>query len=89
MLAISEYWKAAFPEVSSEWTSVNEDQPGKVVVTYEAHATHNGIPFCGMATSNREVDYTGTTTYYIQNGKLVDYKADVDVEGIKQTLSTF
>lgn len=86
--AIAEYWKAAFPDVKSEWVSVNEIEAGMVVISWKAEATHTGEDFCEISSSDKPVKYTGKTTYFIENNKLVKYAADVDLEEIKEQIKT-
>lgn len=85
--AVTEYWKRAFSDIKSAWTSVKEDNNGNIEFSWSAYATHTGEDFMGIPAKSIIVKYSGSTTYTIENSRLVRYKAEVDVEKIKKQIS--
>ena len=80
------YWKSAFPDAKSEWTSVKENVGGSVVINWEAEGTHSGEDFMGVSAKNTQMIYSGKTTYSFKDNKLIRYVAEVDVDSIKNAL---
>ncbi|PIZ04438.1 MAG: hypothetical protein COY58_04180 [Gammaproteobacteria bacterium CG_4_10_14_0_8_um_filter_38_16] len=88
MFLIMEHWLHALPNNTCTWSSATEVKPGTVVIEWSSVATHTGADFCGIKSNNVEFEYVGKTTYTIDDGKLVGYNAEVNMELILERLST-
>ena len=86
MFTIMEYWLKAFPDNKCTWLSIDEIEPGIIVVNWQSNATHTGEAFCGVESSECDLEYSGRTTYKLRDGKLVGYAADVDIALVKEQL---
>lgn len=87
LLAVMDYWTQAFPNVTSRWQNTQETPTGQVVVSWEAEAVHDGTAFFGVPAQNKPVTYSGTTTYHFNDqGKLIQYDVDIDLDAIKAQL---
>lgn len=75
LIEVFGYWKNAFPEVTSKWSSIEEKEDGSVIVNWEASARHTGEVFFGVPAKDVAFAYNGRTTYTFQEQKLVHYRA--------------
>lgn len=87
MRAIADYWRNAFTYQSIDTVSLKEVEPGKVVKAWKASAKHSGC-FLDIKPTGKDIEYTGTTTYIIKDGKMVGYRADVDMGDIQNLLAS-
>lgn len=86
MKKIIAQWLAAFPNLKVAW----EDficEGDKVVSRWRAQGTQEG-EFLGNVSSSKKVDYSGVTIYQIQNEKINQYWALVDMDTVKKQLGT-
>jgi steroid delta-isomerase-like uncharacterized protein len=60
----------------------------KVEIRWNAHATHTGT-FMGIPPTGKQVTVTGTNTYRIASGKIVEQRSDYDQWGLMQQLGVF
>ena len=80
------YWKKAFPEVKSEWISV-EAKDDDVVVTWKAKGNHTGDDFLCIPAKGAYIFYTGQTMYRFNgDGQLTRYQATLNLDAIKKQL---
>lgn len=70
-------WLIAFPDLVVSEVQVIE-QEDRIVRQWEARGTHQGA-FKGISATGRPVNYSGATVYRIQEGKVVEYWAYVNV----------
>jgi steroid delta-isomerase-like uncharacterized protein len=60
----------------------------KVDMRWNAHATHTGA-FMGIPPTGKQITVTGTNTYRITSGKIVEQRSDYDPWGILRQLGVF
>ena len=75
---------AALPDFhyTVEETSAEGD---KVEIRWNAHGTHTGA-FMGIPPTGKQITVTGTNTYRIASGKIVEQRSDYDQWGILRQL---
>ena len=87
MKEMVEKWLQAFPDLEITWHDhIAEDD--KVVSRWQAIGTHLG-GFFDTRPTNKEVGFTGVTTYRMENGKVVEYWALVDMHAILSQLNDY
>lgn len=79
-------WIEALPDMEVTWKdSVCQGQ--KVVARWSSTGTHTG-EFLGYAPTGKKVSYNGVTIYGLnETGKIEDYWAFVDMEGLRKQLT--
>ena len=84
MREIADKWLEAFPDIAIKWLDfIAEDD--KVVSRWFANGTHLGS-FFDTRPTHKEVAYSGVTTFVLQDQKIVEYAALVDVHSILKQL---
>jgi len=76
---------SAFPdyhETIEDWI-VAED---KIVTRWTFRGTHTGSPYFGILATGRPVIGTGIDIFRLENGKLIEHWAEVDLLGIMSQL---
>lgn len=87
MREIAERWLEAFPDL--EITCHDMICEGdKVVCRWTAHGTHMG-GFFDTTPTHQEITYSGVTTFEIQEGKVAEYWALVDMHAILSQLNNY
>lgn len=84
---IVEKWLTAFPDLTIKWEEFIAEGD-KVVSRWSATGTHLG-GFFDTKPTYREVQYSGITIYQLETGKIVDYRALVDVHAILSQLEEY
>lgn len=84
---IVEKWLSAFPDLSIKWDEFIAEND-KVVSRWSAEGTHLG-GFFDTKPTYREVRYTGITIYQLKDGKIIDYRALVDMHAILSQLEEY
>lgn len=87
MRNIVEKWLTAFPDLSITWEEFIADG-NRVVSRWSAVGTHLG-GFFDTKPTYREVRYSGVTIYHLEKGKIVDYRAFVDIHAILSQLEEY
>lgn len=87
MHTIVEKWLAAFPDLAITWEEFIADG-NKVVSRWSARGTHLG-GFFDTKPTYREVYYSGITIYHLEKGKIIDYRALVDIHAILSQLEEY
>jgi predicted ester cyclase len=87
MHAIVEKWLTAFPDLSITWEEFIAEG-NRVVSRWSAIGTHLG-GFFDTKPTYREVRYSGVTIYHLEKGKIVDYRAFVDIHAILSQLEEY
>ena len=78
-------WHVAFPNLKVHWDSfICEDD--KVVCQWHAEGKQEG-EFQGVKASGKTVHYPGITVYQLEDGKVRQYWAYVDMENVKRQLT--
>ena len=78
MRQVVEAWLKAFPDLVVIHDAVICEND-RVVIQWKAKGTHQG-DFKGHSPSKNRVAYTGVTVYRIQNEKIVEYWAYLDMQ---------
>ncbi len=81
---IVEKWLTAFPDLTIKWDEFIAEG-NKVMSRWSAYGTHLG-GFFDTKPTYREVRYSGITIYELEKGKIVDYRALVDIHAILSQL---
>ena len=84
---IIEKWLTAFPDLSITWEEFIAEG-NRVVSRWSAIGTHLG-GFFDTKPTYKEVRYSGVTIYHLENGKIVDYRALVDMHAILSQLEEY
>lgn len=84
---IIEKWLTAFPDLSITWEEFIAEG-SRVVSRWSAVGTHLG-GFFDTKPTYKEVRYSGVTIYHLENGKIVDYRALVDMHAILSQLEEY
>jgi steroid delta-isomerase-like uncharacterized protein len=71
-------WLKSFPDLKVKHLATIQEG-NKVVIQWEAKGTHQG-EFKDIAPSGKSVAYSGVTIYRIQEGKIIEYWAYVDMQ---------
>ncbi len=80
MKEIANKWLGAFPDILMRWEDfIAEDD--KVVSRWRAKGTHVGGLFA-VSPAHAEVTYDGITIYTLKDGKVIEYRALVDMYAI-------
>ncbi|OGT43751.1 MAG: hypothetical protein A3F13_08420 [Gammaproteobacteria bacterium RIFCSPHIGHO2_12_FULL_40_19] len=87
MRGIVEKWLAAFPDLAITWEEFIAEG-SRVVSRWSAIGTHLG-GFFDTKPTYREVRYSGVTIYHLEKGKIVDYRALVDMHAILSQLEEY
>lgn len=87
MREIVEKWHTAFPDLAIQWDEFVAEG-NKVVSRWTAQGTHLG-GFFDTKPTYRNVHYSGITIYQLENGKIIDYRALVDVHAILKQLDQY
>jgi predicted ester cyclase len=77
-------WHKGFPNLKVHWDDFI-CQSDKVVSRWHAKGQQEG-EFLDKAPSKNEVNYSGVTIYQLDNGKITEYWAMVDMETLKKQL---
>ena len=77
MRRIVEVWLTAFSNLNVKTLATISDQD-LVVLHWEAKGTHLG-EFKGLSATGKPVSYSGVTIYRLENGKITEYWAYVDM----------
>jgi predicted ester cyclase len=84
MCTIMTHWHVGFPHLKVYWDDfICEDN--KVVSRWHAKGIHEG-EFLGIAPTYRTVKYSGVTIYHMNNNKITEYWAYVNIQHIKEQL---
>src|SRR3989338_3595284 len=84
MLKIIAQWFISFPDLSFEWNDfIAEDN--KVVVHWTATGTQSG-DFYDIKATHKKITWAGVAIYYFEHGKIVRYRAMVDMQHILDAL---
>ncbi len=78
-------WHVGFPNSKVYWEDYICDAD-KVVCRWRAEGKHQG-EFLGHAPSNKTINYSGVTIYKLNNGKVDEYWAYMDMSGILKQLA--
>ncbi len=84
---IVEKWLAAFPDLTINWEEFIAEG-SRVMSRWSAIGTHLG-GFFDTKPTYREVRYSGVTIYHLEKGKIVDYRALVDMHAILSQLEEY
>ena len=84
---IVEKWLTAFPDLEITWDEFIAEGD-KVVSRWTAIGTHLG-GFFETKPTHKEITYSGVTIYRLKQGKIVDYRALVDVHAILSQLEEY
>ena len=84
MREIAERWLEAFPDIAITWLDFIAEND-KVVSRWFARGTHLGS-FFDTRPTHKEVSYSGVTTFVLQDQKIVEYAALVDIHSILKQL---
>lgn len=84
---IVEKWLTAFPDLVITWEEFIAEG-SKVMSRWSASGTHLG-GFFDTKPTYREVRYSGVTIYHLEKGKIVDYRALVDMHAILSQLEEY
>lgn len=87
MRDIVEKWLTAFPDLAITWEEFIAEGT-RVVSRWSAIGTHLG-GFYDTKPTYREVKYSGITIYQLEKGKIVDYRALVDIHAILSQLEEY
>lgn len=84
---IVEKWHAAFPDLAIQWNEFVAE--GDTVVSrWTASGTHLG-GFFDTKPTYKEITYSGITIYRLQEGKIIDYRALIDMHAILSQLEEY
>lgn len=87
MREIVEKWLLAFPDLTITWQDFIAEGD-KVVSRWRAAGTHLG-GFFETKPTHKEVSYSGVTTYRLENGKIAEYWALVDMHALLSQLQEY
>lgn len=79
------HWHVAFPDIRLTVLEIFENGD-KVAVQWRAHGTHAG-PFLGIPPSNLPIRCGGMTIYRIENDRIVEYWAYVNLQDVVHQIS--
>lgn len=85
MKAIITEWFTGFPDLMVTWDDFICDE-NKVVSRWHAQGSHQG-EFLGISATQRAVAYSGITIYQLDNEKINQYWALVDMHTLMQQLA--
>lgn len=85
MKTIIRQWHQAFPDMKVDWQDYIMDG-NKVVCRWRSSATHTA-EFQGIAATNNLINYPGVTIYTVENDKITQYWAFVDMQNVMRQLS--
>lgn len=77
-------WLKGFPDLSVE-NEIVISEKGIVSIQWRAYGTHQG-EFKGRMPTGKPVSYSGVTVYRIQNGKIIEYWAYLDMQHLLNQL---
>lgn len=80
-------WLEAFPDLTFTWVD-HIAEGDKVVSRWHAIGTHIGS-FWDTHPTNKEIAFSGITTYRLHNGRVVEYWALVDMHAILRQLEEY
>lgn len=80
MKEIANKWLEAFPDLTMHWIDFTAEED-RVISRWYAVGTHLGSLF-GTRPSHFELTYSGVTTFILENSKIKEYWALVDVHSI-------
>lgn len=80
MREIAEKWLTAFPDLVIKWDEFIAEND-KVVCRWRATGTHMGSLF-ETSPTHQEVSWSGITIYTVDNDKITEYRALVDMHAI-------
>lgn len=84
MKAVVKVWLEAFPDLVVNNTSVISERD-LVVIEWQAHGTHQGI-FKEIPPTGRSIAYSGVTIYRIDQSKIIEYWAYIDLKHLLDQL---
>jgi steroid delta-isomerase-like uncharacterized protein len=85
MLEIIQTWFKAFPDlIVNHLTPITEGN--RVAIQWQAQGTHKGA-FQGIEPTDKPIHYNGVTIYEIQDGKISQYWAYVNVHTLLKQIS--
>ncbi len=79
-------WHEAFPDIRVMLLDIFEMRD-KVAVQWNARGTHKG-PFLGIPPSNKPIICGGTSIYRLENEKIVEYWAYINLHHVIQQLQS-
>lgn len=85
MKEIISSWHTAFPNLKLHWQDYI-CEGDKVVARWQAEGLHEG-DFFNIAATNKPVFYHGITIYQLEDGKIKEYWAQVDLYGLLSMIS--
>ena len=85
MKAIIAQWYLAFPDLKVHWEDFICDD-NRVVARWTASGTHTG-EFLSIAPTQQSIKYSGITIYELDKGKIKQYWAFVDMQGLLNQLT--
>ena len=87
MRDIVEKWLLAFPDLTIQWEDFISEND-KVVCRWRACGTHLG-GFFETKPTHKEIVFSGVMTYRLENRKIVEYWALVDMHSILSQLEEY
>lgn len=84
MKFVVQSWSKAFPDLVVENKAIISEND-LVVVQWSAHGTHQG-EFKGIKPRGKAAAYAGVTIYRINQGKIVEYWAYIDMQHLLNQL---
>lgn len=85
MKKIVQAWLSGFPDLVVKNTLIIcEDD--LVTIQWEARGTHQG-EFKGISPTGKQVSYAGVTIYRINNAKIIEYWAYLDMQHLLQQIN--
>lgn len=85
MKSVVRTWLNGFPDLVVKSTSVICEQD-LVVIQWQAHGSHQG-EFKGIQPTGRSISYSGVTIYRINQSKIVEYWAYIDMKHLLDQIS--
>lgn len=81
---VIQVWLEGFPDlVVKNKTVICEGE--RVVIEWHAKGTHRG-EFKGIKPTGKQVSYTGVTLYRVEDGKITEYAAYLDMQYLLQQI---
>lgn len=85
MKKIVQTWLIGFPDlIVKNIAFICEND--LVVIHWQAHGSHQG-EFKGIKPTGKTVDYAGATIYRIQEGKIIEYWAYIDLQQLLKQIA--
>jgi steroid delta-isomerase-like uncharacterized protein len=85
MREVAQLYLKAMPDIHLAFNHVIEGEGNIVAVHWCCYGTHQG-EFLGIPPSGREIRYSGVTIHRVEEGKVLEYWAYVDVAAIKKQM---